>query len=52
MEHESFEKEDVAQVLNRDFVAIMRTAKSARRDDIYMSAVQAMTGSGGWLPPS
>jgi uncharacterized protein YyaL (SSP411 family) len=49
MEHESFEKEDVAAVLNRDFVAI-KVDREERPDvdDIYMSAVQAMTGSGGW----
>ncbi|HKA37212.1 MAG TPA: thioredoxin domain-containing protein [Thermoanaerobaculia bacterium] len=49
MEHESFEKEDVAEVLNRGFVAI-KVDREERPDvdDIYMSAVQAMTGTGGW----
>jgi uncharacterized protein YyaL (SSP411 family) len=49
MEHESFEKERVAEVLNRDFVSI-KVDREERPDvdDIYMSAVQAMTGSGGW----
>ncbi len=49
MEHESFEKDQVAQVLNRDFVSI-KVDREERPDvdDIYMSAVQTMTGSGGW----
>jgi len=49
MEHESFEKESVAEVLNREFVPI-KVDREERPDvdDIYMSAVQAMTGSGGW----
>ena len=49
MEHESFEKERVADVLNRDFVSI-KVDREERPDvdDIYMSAVQTMTGSGGW----
>ncbi|MFN2387555.1 MAG: thioredoxin domain-containing protein [Thermoanaerobaculia bacterium] len=49
MEHESFEKEEVAQALNRDFVSI-KVDREERPDvdDIYMAAVQTMTGSGGW----
>ncbi len=49
MEHESFEKERVAGVLNRDFVSI-KVDREERPDvdDIYMAAVQTMTGSGGW----
>ena len=49
MEHESFEKENVAEILNRDFVPI-KVDREERPDvdDIYMSAVQAMTGTGGW----
>ena len=49
MEHESFEKEDVARVLNDGFVSI-KVDREERPDvdDIYMAAVQAMTGSGGW----
>jgi uncharacterized protein YyaL (SSP411 family) len=49
MEHESFEKDHVARVLNRDFVSI-KVDREERPDvdDIYMSAVQTMTGSGGW----
>jgi uncharacterized protein len=49
MERESFEKESVAEVLNRGFVSI-KVDREERPDvdDIYMSAVQAMTGTGGW----
>jgi uncharacterized protein YyaL (SSP411 family) len=49
MEHESFEKESVAEALNRDFVSI-KVDREERPDvdDIYMAAVQTMTGSGGW----
>jgi uncharacterized protein YyaL (SSP411 family) len=49
MERESFEKETVAGVLNRDFVSI-KVDREERPDvdDIYMAAVQTMTGSGGW----
>ena len=49
MERESFEDDSIAALLNRDFVAI-KVDREERPDvdDIYMSAVQAMTGSGGW----
>ncbi len=49
MEHESFEKDAVADALNRDFVAI-KVDREERPDvdDIYMQAVQMMTGQGGW----
>ncbi|MGH9367374.1 MAG: thioredoxin domain-containing protein [Thermoanaerobaculia bacterium] len=49
MEHESFENARVAEVLNREFVAI-KVDREERPDvdDIYMSAVQTMTGAGGW----
>jgi hypothetical protein len=49
MERESFENGDVADALNRDFVSI-KVDREERPDvdDIYMTAVQAMTGSGGW----
>ena len=49
MEHESFEKESVAAALNRDFVSI-KVDREERPDvdDIYMRAVQMMTGKGGW----
>ncbi len=49
MERESFEKEDVAALLNRDYVSI-KVDREERPDvdRIYMTFVQATTGSGGW----
>jgi uncharacterized protein YyaL (SSP411 family) len=49
MAHESFEDPVLAELLNRDFVAI-KVDREERPDidDVYMAAVQAMTGSGGW----
>ncbi len=49
MEHESFENEEIAAYLNEHFVAI-KVDREERPDvdNVYMSAVQAMTGRGGW----
>ena len=49
MERESFENDEIATVMNRDFVNI-KVDREERHDldDVYMAAVQAMTGSGGW----
>jgi uncharacterized protein len=49
MEHESFEDPAIAALLNRDFVAI-KVDREERPDidRVYMSFVQATTGSGGW----
>ena len=49
MAHESFEDDAVADVLNERFVAI-KVDREERPDidSVYMSAVQAMTGRGGW----
>lgn len=49
MERESFEDPDVAAVMNERFVAI-KVDREERPDvdALYMEAVQAMTGSGGW----
>src|SRR6476659_6944518 len=49
MAHESFEDEPTAQVMNELFVNI-KVDREERPDidAIYMSAVQAMTGQGGW----
>ncbi len=49
MERESFEDPDTAALMNREFVAI-KVDREERPDidDVYMAAVQAMTGSGGW----
>lgn len=49
MERESFEDKEVAQVLNRNFIAI-KVDREERPDvdHIYMSVCQALTGQGGW----
>jgi hypothetical protein len=49
MEHESFEDEELAAILNEHFVCI-KVDREQRPDidAVYMDAVQAMTGSGGW----
>ncbi len=49
MEHESFEDEATAARLNRDFVPI-KVDREERPDvdHVYMTFVQATTGSGGW----
>ncbi len=49
MAHESFENEDVAAIMNRDFVNI-KVDREERPDvdRVYMTFVQATTGSGGW----
>lgn len=49
MEKESFEEQDVAQVLNQHFISI-KVDREERPDvdKIYMDAVVAMTGHGGW----
>jgi uncharacterized protein len=49
MEKESFEDNEIAELLNRYFVSI-KVDREERPDvdEIYMKAVVAMTGSGGW----
>jgi uncharacterized protein len=49
MERESFENEQVAAQLNRDFVSI-KVDREERPDvdSIYMTFVQSTTGGGGW----
>ncbi|MEX0989156.1 MAG: thioredoxin domain-containing protein [Actinomycetota bacterium] len=49
MERESFEDEDTAALMNEHFVSI-KVDREERPDvdAIYMDAVQAMTGHGGW----
>lgn len=49
MEHESFEDEATAAIMNKYFVCI-KVDREERPDidQIYMTAVQLMTGSGGW----
>ncbi len=49
MAHESFEDKRVAAILNEHFVSIkVDREERPDLDRIYMDAVQAMTGSGGW----
>lgn len=49
MERESFEDEGTAQVMNDYFINIkIDREERPDLDHIYMDAVQAMTGSGGW----
>src|SRR5439155_19763640 len=49
MERESFEDPDTAAVMNERFVCIkVDREERPDLDAIYMDAVQAMTGSGGW----
>ena len=49
MERESFEDPGTASYLNENFVSIkVDREERPDLDTIYMSAVQAMTGSGGW----
>ncbi|MBX7107097.1 MAG: thioredoxin domain-containing protein [Chitinophagales bacterium] len=49
MEHESFEDTGTAKIMNENFVCI-KVDREERPDidQVYMNAVQLMTGSGGW----
>lgn len=49
MEHESFENEKIAEAMNKYFVNI-KVDREERPDvdKVYMTAVQTMTGQGGW----
>jgi uncharacterized protein YyaL (SSP411 family) len=49
MEHESFENPEIAEVMNRHFVNV-KVDREERPDvdQIYMEAVQSLTGRGGW----
>jgi hypothetical protein len=49
MEHESFEDEGVANILNQHFVSIkVDREERPDLDEIYMTAVQLLTRHGGW----
>ena len=49
MERESFEDPAIAELMNREFVSIkVDREERPDLDEVYMAAVQAMTGSGGW----
>ena len=49
MEHESFENNEVAQIMNQHFINI-KVDREERPDvdAVYMKAIQIMTGRGGW----
>jgi uncharacterized protein len=49
MEHESFENEEIATLMNQNFVNIkVDREERPDLDQIYMNAVQMMTHHGGW----
>jgi uncharacterized protein len=49
MEHESFENEKIAALMNELFVSIkVDREERPDLDEIYMNAVQMLTGRGGW----
>jgi len=49
MAHESFENEEIAALMNRDFINV-KVDREERPDvdRMYMAYVQGLTGSGGW----
>ena len=49
MARESFEKKEIAELLNREFVSV-KVDREERPDidSVYMSVCQTLTGSGGW----
>ncbi|MDF1860441.1 MAG: thioredoxin domain-containing protein [Verrucomicrobiales bacterium] len=49
MEHESFEDEEVAALINESFIAV-KVDREERPDidDVYMQITQGITGGGGW----
>lgn len=49
MESECFENESIARIMNEHFINIkVDREERPDLDEIYMNAVQLMTGSGGW----
>ena len=49
MEHESFEDEEVAKLMNDNFISVkVDREEMPEIDHLYMSVCQAMTGRGGW----
>ena len=49
MAHESFENQQTAAILNKNFISV-KVDREERPDidSVYMSVCQALTGSGGW----
>ena len=49
MERESFENEEIARIMNDHFVCVkLDREERPDVDKVYMTAVQAMAGQGGW----
>jgi len=49
MAHQSFENDDIAQIMNEHFICIkLDREERPDIDQIYMEAVQAMNQNGGW----
>lgn len=49
MAHESFESEEIGQIINEHFVPVkVDREERPDLDEIYMKSVQLMTGHGGW----
>ena len=49
MEHESFENEEIAKIMNEHFVSIkVDREERPDLDDIYQKVCQMVTGQGGW----
>ena len=49
MEHESFEDPEIGEILNEHFISIkVDREERPDLDQIYMTAVQMLTGHGGW----
>ena len=49
MEHESFENEQIAAVMNEHYINVkVDREERPDLDEIYMNAVQMLTGQGGW----
>jgi uncharacterized protein YyaL (SSP411 family) len=49
MERESFENEEIAKMMNEHFINIkVDREERPDLDELYMNAVQVMTGAGGW----
>ncbi len=49
MEHESFENEEIAKIMNENFISIkVDREERPDLDDIYQKVCQMSTGQGGW----
>ncbi|MGQ0771740.1 MAG: thioredoxin domain-containing protein [Nitrososphaerota archaeon] len=49
MEHESFENDEIAKIMNENFVSIkVDREERPDLDDIYQKVCQMVTGQGGW----